>query len=179
MANNNPSQSTKKKLFSVVKRLGRKIKSSPSQSTLSLPLPLSTENPGGETSLGKYRIFSLYILNCHPIVESSTVTARGMPPDCSPVMMDSSQYPNYRTPPASSGPHALATSQNTLTPHGYRRLTPDNPRQGRTSNSKEGNSQLAAKTDPESRISSLQEGPSRRSSQERRVSSTPIPPRSL
>jgi len=49
---------------------GRKILSkimttSPSQST-SLPMTFSTENPGGETSLGKYRIFSLYILNCHP-----------------------------------------------------------------------------------------------------------------
>jgi hypothetical protein len=93
-------------------------------------------------------------LNCNPIVDSSTLTAPdGMPPDGSPVMMDSSQHPDHRTPPASSGPHALPTSPNTLAPHGYRRLTPDNLRQGRTSNSagKEGNSQ-SAKTNAESSI---------------------------
>jgi len=95
------------------KSRGRKLLSkftttSPSQSTL---LTFSTENPCGGTSLGKYRIFSWYILNCSPIVDSSTVTALdGMSPDCSPVMVDSSQYPDYRTPPASAGPHALATS---------------------------------------------------------------------
>jgi len=74
-----------------------------------------------------------------------------MPTDCSPLMMDSSQYPDYRAPPASSGPHPLATSPNTLTPHGYRRLTPDNLRQGHTSNSagEEGNPQ-SAKTNAES-----------------------------
>ena len=49
------------------KSMGRKIlrkimTTSSSQSTLSLPLTLSTENPGGETSLGKYRIFSIQLL---------------------------------------------------------------------------------------------------------------------
>jgi len=116
--------------------MGRKILSklmttSPSQSQLSLPLTFSTENPGGE--------------NCHPIVDSSSVTAPGgMPPDCSP-LMDSSQYPDYRVPPALSGPHALATSPNTL------RLTSDNLRQGHTSNSAgEENNPQSAKTNAES-----------------------------
>ena len=92
------------------KFLSRFASTSPSsQSMLSLPLTSSTEHPSGT-----YRIFSMYILNCNLIVDSSTsltvTTLDGMPPNRSSLMMDSSQYPDHRTPPASSGSHPLATS---------------------------------------------------------------------
>jgi hypothetical protein len=84
---------------------------SPSLLTLSFLLTSSAENPGGEAPLGKLRIFSMYILNCNPIVDSSTVTAPvGMPPNRSSLMMDLPQYPDHRTPPASLGLHPLPAS---------------------------------------------------------------------
>jgi hypothetical protein len=93
------------------KLLSKFTSTSLSQSTLSLPLTSSTEYPLGEIPLGKYRIFSMYILNCDPIVDSSTVTAPdAITPNRSSLMMDSSQYPDHRTPRAPSGSHPLATS---------------------------------------------------------------------
>jgi hypothetical protein len=92
-------------------KFARSKSTSPSQTTLSFPLTPSTENPGGEIPLGKYCIFSMYILNCNLIVDPSTVTVPdGIPPNRSSLTMDSSQYPDRRTTSASSGSHALATS---------------------------------------------------------------------
>jgi hypothetical protein len=83
---------------------------SPGQWALSLPLTFSAEIPGRETPLGKCRNFSMYILNCDPIVDSSTVIAPdGMPPDHSSLTMDSSQYPDHHTPPELSGSPILDT----------------------------------------------------------------------
>jgi hypothetical protein len=102
-----PGHSSKSRMR---KLLGKFTSTSHSQSTLSLPQTSSTENPGRKTPLGKYRIFSMYILNGNPIVDSSTVAAAdGSPPNRPLVTMGSSQYLDHRTPPASFGSHALAT----------------------------------------------------------------------
>ena len=99
------SKSLRRELF------GKFRTTSPRQSTLSLPLISSGENSGRETSLGKFCIFAMYMLNCNPIADFSTVTAPdGMPPNRSSVTPDSSQYPDHRTPPESFGSHPLATS---------------------------------------------------------------------
>ncbi|KAF5318574.1 hypothetical protein D9619_010743 [Psilocybe cf. subviscida] len=61
------SKSRMRKFFS-------KSTTSRSQSTVSLPLASSTENPG-EGTLGKYRISSMYILHCNPVPDPPTVIA--------------------------------------------------------------------------------------------------------
>ena len=95
--------SKRRKLFS------KSTSTSPIESTLFLLLTSSTMNPGGEIPLGKCCISSVYILNCNPIVDSSTVPAPdSMPPNHPLVMMDSPQYPDLRTPPASFGSQPLA-----------------------------------------------------------------------
>ena len=106
------SKRPRRKLFSKFKS------TSLSQSTLSQLSPSltsSTEYPGGEIPLGKYLILSMYILNCNPIVDSTSlnVTALdGMPPNRLSLMLNSSQYPDHRilAPPTSSGSHSLSTS---------------------------------------------------------------------
>jgi len=110
-----PSSSKKSKGHSSKRLIGKLLSSftttSPSQSTSSLPLTSLTENPSGEAPLGKYRISSMYTLNCNPIVDSSTAIASdGMPPTRPSLMMDSSRYPDHRTSIAPTESHALATS---------------------------------------------------------------------
>jgi hypothetical protein len=98
---------------SLRKLIGKFTSTSPSQSKLSLALPPSTENPGRGTPLGKYRIFSMYILNCNPILDSSSSTVPApdsMSPNHPSMMVVPSQYPDHITPPASLGSHPSATS---------------------------------------------------------------------
>jgi len=96
--------SKRQKLFS------KFTSTSPIESTLFLLLTSSTMNAGGEIPLGMCRISSVYILNCNPIVDSSTVPAPdGMPPNRSSVVMDSQQYQDHRIPPASFGSQPLVT----------------------------------------------------------------------
>lgn len=102
-ASPSPSHSSKSRIG---KFFNKFTTTSPSRSTLSFPLTSSTENPGGETPLGKYRI-SFYTLICNPIVDSSTAIASdGMPPNRPLLMMDSSRYPDHRTSTAPSESHA-------------------------------------------------------------------------
>jgi hypothetical protein len=77
------------------------------QWALSLPLTSSKEIPGRETSLGKCRNFSMYILDCNPVAGSSTViTPDSMPPEHSSLITG---YPDHQPPSELSGSNTLAT----------------------------------------------------------------------
>ncbi|KAF5325080.1 hypothetical protein D9619_009645 [Psilocybe cf. subviscida] len=102
-----------------------------SKSTSSLPLASSTENPGGGTSLGKYLISSLHILNSNPVVDHPNVIAPdGISPNRSSLIIDPSQHPDH----SAIGSHVATSSAapNLLFPEGPTQTTPASQASGHT-----------------------------------------------